>query len=87
MVNQLIIPSIVMRIDFNARRKELKGPTIKFELRDKPDNDDSGKHKKKTVCFHGEYGEDTCLYWCQFKAMLRHIIKKKLCATPEAMYG
>eukprot|EP00957_Ditylum_brightwellii_P027603 2086935-Ditylum_brightwellii.AAC.1 len=76
-----------MSTDFNSRHKELNGPTIKFELRDKPDKENSIKHKKKIVCFHGEYGEDTCLYWCQFEVMLRQIIKKKPCTTPEAMYG
>eukprot|EP00957_Ditylum_brightwellii_P060489 4592917-Ditylum_brightwellii.AAC.1 len=56
MVNQLIISAIAMHTDFNARRKELKGPTIKFKLRDEADNNDSGKHKKKLFAFTGSMG-------------------------------
>eukprot|EP00957_Ditylum_brightwellii_P035372 2682538-Ditylum_brightwellii.AAC.1 len=60
MMNQLVIPAIAMCTDFNARRKELKEPTVKVKLYEKPDNNDSSKHEKKIVCFRGEYGEDTC---------------------------
>jgi len=87
MSNQLFLPNIVMRTDFTKKRKTLKGPTVKFELRDEPNNVDSGVHEKKVVQYDGEYGDDNAKFWCQFEAALREVFRRKPCATGPSKYG
>eukprot|EP00957_Ditylum_brightwellii_P065884 4996721-Ditylum_brightwellii.AAC.1 len=42
---------------------------------------------KKTCLFHREYREDTCLFWCQFEAVVKQVIAEKPCKRPEAKFG
>ena len=84
---QFLLPPIPLRTEYSKPRPLMKGPTVKFELRDEPTNANSGTHEKKIVQFHGEYGEDTPRFWCQFEAALMDVFNRKPCTAGPSRFG
>ena len=87
MPNQISILSIYIRRDFKAKRPTLRGPAVKFEIRDEPANPHSRVHEKKVTLYDGEYGDNNAHFWCQFEASLREVFARKPCSTGSAKFG
>ena len=85
--NELVFPSIELPQAWDRKKPGLKGPSVKFELRDEPTNANSGTHEKKITQFDGEYGDNNAEFWCQFEASLREVFLRKPCTNGPSKFG